>query len=259
MTMRVFLPLLAASVLFAQTTAQDWINRGVEALRRAQYPQAEAAFQNAVDLDPSSASAHMYLATACMQQFIPGATSPENLADASKAEAEFRTVLDLSPDNSVAVLSLAGLAMNLQKWDEARRWFERAISIDPKIPDTYYSLAYIDWSRWYPAYAAARSSLGMRPDQPGPLPKAARIRLKDEWLPTIEDGIANLDKALGIKPGNGDAMAYMNLFLRERADLADTPEQYRADIAEANRWIQKAIEAKKQQTPAAPAQQQRSQ
>ena len=48
-------------------------------------------------------------------------------------------------------------------------------------------------------------------------------------------------------------MSYMNLLIRERAALRDSPEEYRTDIAEADQWVQKALETKKlkaQQSPA---------
>ena len=37
----------------------------------------------------------------------------------------------------------------------------------------------------------------------------------------------------------------MNLLTRERADLADTPEEYKKDVEEADNWVQKALETKK--------------
>ena len=40
-------------------------------------------------------------------------------------------------------------------------------------------------------------------------------------------------------------MAYMNLLIRERADLADTPEEYKKDVEIADNWVQKALETKK--------------
>ncbi len=42
-------------------------------------------------------------------------------------------------------------------------------------------------------------------------------------------------------------MAYMNLILRERADLRDTKQEYQQDVADADQWVQKALAAKKAQ------------
>ncbi len=40
---------------------------------------------------------------------------------------------------------------------------------DPKNKDAYYSLGFIAWSRWYPAYGTARANLGMKQEDPGPI------------------------------------------------------------------------------------------
>ena len=37
----------------------------------------------------------------------------------------------------------------------------------------------------------------------------------------------------------------MNLFIRERADLRDTQEEYLRDTAEADQWVQKALDTKR--------------
>ena len=40
-------------------------------------------------------------------------------------------------------------------------------------------------------------------------------------------------------------MAYENLLIRERADLADTKDEYEAEIKIADDWVQKALATKK--------------
>ena len=40
-------------------------------------------------------------------------------------------------------------------------------------------------------------------------------------------------------------MAYVNLLVRERADLADTKEEYEKQIKIADDWVQKALATKK--------------
>ena len=248
MRLPILLLSLSLGALMAQqpTDTRGWINQGVQAFKSARYDEAVTAFQKAVDLDPNFVTAHLYLGTAYMQQFIPGAVSPENSDLAFKAESEFQRVLMLDANNKVALASLASLQLNQKKWDEAKRWYDRLISVDPGNADAYYSEGFIDWSLWYPEYAKARAGLGMRPEQPGPLPEGAvKQDLKNRFTPVIEDGIANLQKALAINPMYDDAMAYMNLFIRERADLRSAAE-YRGDIAEADQWVQRVLEVKRQ-------------
>src|SRR6202451_1918084 len=92
----------------------------------------------------------------------------------------------------------------------------------------------------------ARADLGLKPEEPGPLKdKKVKADLQTQYSAVIDDGIKNLQKALDIDPQYDDAMAYMNLLIREKADLDDTPEQYKADIDKADKWVQKALDTKK--------------
>ena len=236
---------LAVAGLAAQD-AKELVNRGVAAFKTGRYAEAVAEFQKAVDADPSFVTARLYLATAYMQQYVPGAESPENQSMYFRAESEFRKVLDLDRNNKVAMASIASLNLNAKKWDEARNWYKALTNLDPSDATAYYSLGLIVWSQWYPEYTKARTAAGLRPETPGPLPDpAARAALRAKWWPTLDEGIWDLNQALSYSPQYADAMAYMNLLVRERADLRDTAEEYRRDIAEADQWVQKALDTKR--------------
>ena len=254
--MRLSLLLLAFSAVWAQdpNESRNILNQGVQAFRQARYADAIQSFQRAVELDPSFVPARLYLATACFQQFIPGNDTPENTQNAARAEDGFVQVLALDPGNQTALLSLASLDLSRKRWDDAQRWYERALAVDPNNADVYYSLGFIAWSKWYPPYSEARQRLGMRPEAPGPLPDPVmRADLSSRFGSVIEAGIANLQKALQLNPQYGDAMAYMNLLIRERADLRDTADEWRRDTAEADQWVQTALEIKKLKAQQAPA------
>src|SRR5690348_14377695 len=78
--------LLVASSAVAQTSgptdARGWLNVGVQAYRSARYADAVEDFRKAVELDPSNVNAHLYLATAEMNLYVPGYELPENRAHA---------------------------------------------------------------------------------------------------------------------------------------------------------------------------------
>jgi TonB family protein len=236
---------LAVAGLAAQD-ARETLNRGVAAFKAGRYADATAEFQKAVDADPSFLPAHLYLATAYMQQYVPGAESSENQSLWFRAESEFRKVLDLDRNNKVAMASIASLNLNAKKWDEARNWYKALINVDPADSVAYYSLGFIVWAQWYPEYSKARAAAGLAQAAPGPIPDASvRAALRAKWWPALDEGIWDLNQALSNKPQYADAMAYMNLLIRERADLRDTAEEYRRDVAEADQWVQKALEAKR--------------
>jgi len=252
---------LTAIALFStgcdKLKSRDELNKGVAAFKNAKYTEAVEHFKTAVDLDGTNPNARLYLATAYMSQYIPGADSPENLQNAKAANDQFLKVLEQDPKNTVAVTSLAslhyseaqgspGLEAKFKKLDEAKEWYEKLASIDEKNKEAYYSLGVITWAKWYPQLATARAKLGMKPEDPGPIKdKKLKEELKAQYGPMVEAGIKNLQKALDVDPQYDDAMAYMNLLIRERADLADSPEEYKKQVDIADNWVQKALETKK--------------
>lgn len=239
--------------------SRDALNQGVQAYKNAKYADAAEHFKKAVSLDPTNINGRLYLATSYMTQYIPGADSPDNLALATEAKKQFMTVLETKGNEAdkTALASLASLSYQqaqgmpdldgkLKKLDESKEWYLKLIAADAQNKEGFYSLGVIDWLKWYPAYQTARAKAGMKPEDPGPLKdKKAKEELKEKYSATIEDGLKNLQHALDIDPQYDDAMAYMNLLIRERADLADSPDDYKKDIATADNWVQKALDTKK--------------
>ncbi|MGH7866529.1 MAG: tetratricopeptide repeat protein, partial [Candidatus Dormibacteraceae bacterium] len=58
--------------------SRDQLNKGVQAFKNARYNEAVEHFKTAVELDPAFPTARLYLATAYMQQYVPGSDVPEN-------------------------------------------------------------------------------------------------------------------------------------------------------------------------------------
>lgn len=236
--------------------ARDSLNKGVREFKSAKYNNAVEHFKEAVRLDPEFPTARLYLATAYMSQYIPGADSEENMQFARAAEQEFKNVLEKDPNNTLAIESIASLHYNqaqggtveqkMKKLDEAAEWYQKLASVDPNNKTAFYSLGVITWAKWYPKLMEARNKLGMKPEDPGPIKdKKVKEELTAQWLETVNKGITHLERALQIDPEYDEAMAYMNLLIRERADLADSSEQYKKDIEVADNWVQKALDTKK--------------
>jgi tetratricopeptide (TPR) repeat protein len=256
-------------ILFAtgcdKLRSRDALNHGVQAFKGAHYSEAVDYFKNAVQLDPDNTMPRLYLATAYMSQWIPGAVSQENVQMANQAKAEFQKVLEKSPSDATALASLASLSYQealgmpdldakIKNLDDAKEWYLKLIAADAQNKEGFYSLAVIDWVKWYAAWMKARADLGLKPEEPGPLKdKKVKADLQTQYSAVIDDGIKNLQKALDIDPNYDDAMAYMNLLIREKADLDDTPEQYKTDTDTADKWVQKALDTKKMKAAKAAA------
>ncbi len=258
--MRKLLPILAVAALAflaagcKQLQSRDQLNKGVQAFKNAQYPEAVERFKTAVELDPSFDTARLYLATAYMQQYIPGSETPENKQMAQAAFDNFNKVLEHDAKNDVAIASIASLYLNQKNWTEAQKWYERLISVNPNNAEAYYSLGFLAWSEWYPEYQKARANLGMKQEDPGPIKdKKVKDELKSKYGPVIANGLKNLDQALKINPDYDDAMAYENLLVREGADLVDTKQEYDEQIKKADDWVQRAMDTKKRKAEKAAA------
>src|SRR5260370_42236863 len=127
----------------------DDLRRGVELFKAAKYREAAAALKLAVAGDPLDANARLYLATAQMIQWVPGAKTAGNSALAREAESGFREVTRLSPDgpaNNLAISSLASLAYTEAKantdpaeklagLEKAKGCYERLAAMDPNNKD----------------------------------------------------------------------------------------------------------------------------
>jgi tetratricopeptide (TPR) repeat protein len=230
----------------AKLKARDNLNKGVNAFRTGQYAEAADDFKTAIDLDPQFPVARLYLATAYMTQYIPGADTPDNKRNAESAIEQFQKVLQDDPKNVLATQSLGSLYFNMKDYAKAIEWNKKVIELDPKNKEAYYTLGVIAWTQFVPADRNAKIEQGLRPEE-GPLKAAKPAKgkkgaapesdlkadLKAKYWQTLTDGIEDEKKALQIDPEYENAMAYMNLLMRYRADLDDSKDQYDADIKEA--------------------------
>jgi tetratricopeptide (TPR) repeat protein len=226
--------------------SRDHLNKGVQAYKNAKYQEAVDHFKTAIELDPTNQNAKLYLATAYMIQYIPGADSPENNKMAEAAFKGFQDVLASDPRNALAINSIALLYFNQKKMEEAQQWYKKLIEIEPQNKEAYYTLGVIAWTRAYQDRMAARAKLGMKPEDPGPIKdKKVREALAAKNMAMIEEGIKDLEKAIAIDKEYDDAMAYLNLLHREKADLLDSVEAYKKETQIADDWVQKTLDTKK--------------
>ena len=94
----------------------------------------------------------------------------------------------------------------------------------------------------------------MQQEDPGPITVKARLNrdqreqfteVAAEVVPKIDEGLQALEQAMEIDPEYDDAMAYVNLLYRERADFADTVEVHDDYLAQADQWVQAALDTRK--------------
>jgi tetratricopeptide (TPR) repeat protein len=254
---------LLSSVGCSKLRARDQLNKGVTAYKNAKYEEAIDHFQQATALDPSLINAKMYLATAFAQQYIPGADTPDNNKMAEQAIQQYQAVLDMNPARDQKVNAAKGIAylyLNMKKFDDAKKYYRMAADIDPNDPEPYYSVGVIDWTAAYQPRMEERAKLGLKPDENlNPKNKDQKKvceELKTKNDPLITEGIDSLNKAIQLRPDYDDAMAYLNLMYREKADVeCDDLAARQEDLKTADNWVDKTLATKKAKAEKQPGQQ----
>jgi tetratricopeptide (TPR) repeat protein len=227
--------------------ARDQLNKGVQAFKNNKFEQAIDHFQEAVTLDPSLLNARLYLATAYAQQYIPGADTPDNNRMGEQAIDQYKQVLQADPKNINSIKGIAYLYLQMKKFPLAKEFYKKASEVDPNDPEPYYSVAVIDWTQTYQPRQEERAKLGMKPDDSLPAKdKKVCAQVREKNTANVQEGIDNLNKALQLRPDYDDAMAYLNLMFRERADIqCDDPAARAADLKTADDWVDKTMATKK--------------
>jgi tetratricopeptide (TPR) repeat protein len=228
--------------------ARDQLNKGVDAYKSGKYEEAIGHFQKATELDPSLPMAKSYLATALAQNIVPGLDTPENLKTADQAISIFQEVLAKNPDDVNSLKQIAGIYFSIKKLDDAKTWQKKVLAVDAKDPEAAYTVGVIDWTEAHENVLKALVPAGVNDDGEGntKAPKKVMDTIKDENSALIEEGLQYLNQAVANRANYDDAMAYLNLIYRRKADLDFGNDAARkADLAQAEEWRTKAMGTRK--------------
>jgi tetratricopeptide (TPR) repeat protein len=248
--------LVAGSSGCSKLKARDLLNKGVAAFKNAQYDTAIEDFKQAKELDPGLMNARLYLATAYASQYIPGAPSEQNVALGTAAVNEFKEVFSIDPNNLSAIdgigsilFQMAGTPYDPKKFEESKSYHQKHIDLKPNDPEPYYWIGVIDWTLAFRANGELRADYNknnikkqVRDDDP--LPPAVRAVYVEKYGPMVEEGITNLQKSIQIKSDYDDAMAYLNLLYRRKADMVESADERASLKKQADELIDKVKEIK---------------
>jgi tetratricopeptide (TPR) repeat protein len=238
----------------AQRDALQALNQGVEAFKNGQSKEAEQYFLQARQLDPHLISARLQLATTYASEYIPGAPDGENTTMGHAAVDEFKSVLALDPQNLSAMDGLGlllfvmrGEPFNPDVFREAKSYFQRHTQLRPNDAEPYYWIGVIDWTGAFWANGELRKRFneqGGGLDDANPLPWDLREQYAREYGPTIKEGIDSLKRAISIKPDYDDAMTYLNLLYRRKAEIVTREDEREELLKMADDLIDKVKEIK---------------
>jgi len=236
--------------------ARDLLNKGVAAFKNGQYDAAVEDFKQAKDLDPSLLNARLYLATAYASQYIPGAPSEQNKNIGRQAIQEFKDILATNPDNLSAIdgigsilFQMAGTPYDPKLFEESKTYHQKHIQLKPEDPEPYYWIGVIDWTLAFRANSEMRKeynekNIRKQVRDTEPLPPAIRGDYLAKYGPLIDEGISDLQKAISIRPDYDDAMAYLNLLYRRKADTGASADERAALLKQADDLVDRVKEVK---------------
>ena len=225
---------------------KDQLNRGIQDYKAAQFESAVEHLKQARQLDPQSRRAALYLAASLAQEYIPGVETPDNLRLGNDAIEAYKQVLVLDSQNVNALKSIATLELLMKRFREARDYYLQAAQAAPNDPQTFYCVGVVDWVQAYKQRALERSKRGLGMDRPSTITQPFCRKLRAANLPLIEAGMQALNKAVELRPDYDDAMAYLSLLYRERAEIQCSNKAARlSDEQQGDRWIDKGLEARK--------------
>ncbi len=263
-TLAAFVALVSATSGCNKLKARDLLNKGVAAFKANQYDQAVEDFKQAKDLDPNLMNARLYLATAYASQYIPGAPSEENINHGKQAIAEYKEVLDKDAANLSAIdgigsilFQMAGQPYNPDRFEEAKSFHLKHTQLKSEDPDPYYWVGVIDWTLAFRANAEIRSdynkgNVRKQIKDTDPLPAAVRDGYAAKYGALVDEGIKSLQTAIQLRPDYEDAMAYLNLLYRRRADMVTSAQERDDLLKQADDLVDKVKEIKQKKLQATP-------
>jgi len=120
--------------------------------------------------------------------------------------------------------------------------------VDPNDPEAAYTVGVIDWTQAHENLLAALQAAGFNDDGEGnvKVPKKVMQPLAAQNAPLVAEGLDYLNRAVADRPTYDDAMAYLNLIYRRKADVDyGNAAAVKDDMAQAEKWRTDAMGTRK--------------
>jgi tetratricopeptide (TPR) repeat protein/TolB-like protein len=202
--------------------------RGRDAYERYYYAAAVAELKKAVEIDPSFATAYLYLAAAnagasnykardeairLAKLHSVKATERERLfiesryaryieADVEKQMAALRELVKKYPQDKTAHFDLGIACHGRRMYDEAIRSFDRALGLDPGYGLAFNGLAFVYYDLGKPDLSIQylQKYVALNPSDANPLDSLAEVQLR---LGRLDDAAATYRRAISLRPDFG--------------------------------------------------------
>src|SRR5512132_907475 len=122
--------------------AKNQLNEAARAYHEGHFEEAEQYSRKALELDPNSKTAPLFIARSIHAQYRAGVQSPENIAKAQEAIQAYQRILERDPKNDEAYKAIAYLYGATKDDEKLRAWIS-ARANDGGAPPEKRAEAYI--------------------------------------------------------------------------------------------------------------------
>jgi tetratricopeptide (TPR) repeat protein len=214
--------------LINRVRAKNQLNEAARAYHDGHFEEAEQYSRRALEIDPDSKTAPVFIARSIHAQYRPGVQSPENLAKANEAIQAYQRILERDPKSDEAYKAIAYLYGATKEDEKLRSWISsRAIdgSVAPeKRAEAYVVLASKDWDCSFkitelPTNHTTALSTGNRATIT--YKKPAQQKDFDTAQACMKRGLEEVENAIKLDPNNESAWSYKTNLLIEASRLAE--------------------------------------
>ena len=207
--------------------AKNELNEAARAYRDGQFEEAERYSRRALELDPDSKTAPLFIARTIHAQYKPGVQAPENLAKANEAIKAYQMVLERNPKSDEAYKAIAYLYGATKDTEKLRAWIS-ARSSDASVPpekraEAFIVLASQDWDCSFKITELPSNQTKTLVNNKLTIAykKPQNQKDFDQAQACMKRGLEEVDNAIKLDPNSEPAWSYKTNLLIEAVRLAE--------------------------------------
>jgi tetratricopeptide (TPR) repeat protein len=214
--------------LINRVRAKNQLNEAARAYHEGHFEEAEQYSRRALELDPDSKSAPLFIARTIHAQYRPGVQAPENIAKANQAIEAYQQILARDPKNEEAFKAIAYLYGATKDDEKLLAWLSARANDSSGEPEkraeAYTILASKNWDCSFkitelPTNKSTTISPGNRAVISYKKPQQQKDF--DSAQACVKRGLEEIENAIKLDPNSESAWSYKTNLLIETSKLAE--------------------------------------
>jgi tetratricopeptide (TPR) repeat protein len=207
--------------------AKNQLNEAARAYHDGHFEEAEGYSRRALELDPDSKTAPLFIARTIHAQYKPGVQAPENIAKATEAIKAYQMVLERNPKSDEAYKAIAYLYGATKDTEKLRAWIT-ARANDTSLPpdkraEAFVVLASQDWDCSFKITELPSNQTKTLVNNKLTIvyKKPQNQKDFDQAQACMKRGLEEVDNAIKLDPNSEPAWSYKTNLLIEAVRLAE--------------------------------------